>query len=171
MDLFIAMRTFVEVVQAGSMNAAAQKLNVTSALVGQRIGALEDHLQVRLLNRTTRRHSLTDFGESYLAQCRDILELVAQSEGKASDQQAQPQGRLRIAAPLSFGSEALMPALKSFTDRCRAESSGSRRIRKTCSASVIKRALVAFETKKVENRTAKAPISRITSPDRPNTGP
>ncbi|MCR8550857.1 LysR family transcriptional regulator [Salipiger sp. P9] len=116
MDLFIAMRTFVEVVQAGSMNAAAQKLNVTSALVGQRIAALENHLQVRLLNRTTRRHRLTDFGESYLEQCRDILELVAQSEGKASDQQAQPQGRLRIAAPLSFGSEALMPALKRFTD-------------------------------------------------------
>ncbi|MDO6587509.1 LysR family transcriptional regulator [Salipiger sp. 1_MG-2023] len=116
MDLLIAMRTFVAVVQAGTMNAAAQKLNVTSALVGQRIAALENHLQVRLLNRTTRQHSLTDFGESYLEQCRDILDLVAQSEGKASDQQAQPQGRLRIAAPLSFGSEALIPALKSFTD-------------------------------------------------------
>lgn len=116
MDLFTAMRTFVEVVHAGSMNAAAQKLNVTSALVGQRIAALEDHLQVRLLNRTTRQHSLTDFGESYLEQCRDILELVALSEGTASDQQVKPQGRLHIAAPVSFGCEALMPALKNFTD-------------------------------------------------------
>ncbi|TYC49158.1 LysR family transcriptional regulator [Rhodobacterales bacterium] len=117
MDLFVAMRTFVETVQAGSMNAAARRLNVTSALVGQRIAALEDHLQVRLLNRTTRQHSLTDFGASYLEQCRDILELVTLSEGKASDQQLRPQGRLRIAAPTSFGTEALMPALGSFAEQ------------------------------------------------------
>lgn len=116
MDLFTAMRTFVEVVQAGSMNAAAQRLNVTSALVGQRIAGLEHHLQVRLLNRTTRKHSLTSFGESYLEQCRDILELVALSEGTASDQLHEPQGRLRIAAPVSFGTAALVPALKTFSE-------------------------------------------------------
>ncbi len=115
MDLFTAMHTFVEVVQAGSMNAAARKLNVTSTLVGQRIAALEGHLQVKLLNRTTRQHSLTAFGESYLEQCRDILELVSLSEGKASDQQRTPQGRLRIAAPVSFGTSALVPALKAFS--------------------------------------------------------
>jgi len=116
MDVLIGMRTFVEVVQAGSMNAAAQKLNVTGALVGQRIVALEDHLGVRLLNRSTRRQSLTDFGTTYFEQCRDILELVAVSEGKASDEQLQPQGRLRIAAPVSFGNEALMPVLGEFTE-------------------------------------------------------
>lgn len=116
MDLFTAMRTFVEVVQAGSMNAAAQRLNVTSALVGQRIAGLEHHLQVRLLNRTTRKHSLTSFGESYLEQCRDILEQVALSEGTASDQLHEPQGRLRIAAPVSFGTAALVPALKTFSE-------------------------------------------------------
>ncbi len=116
MDLFTAMRTFVEVAQAGSMNAAGLRLNVSGALVGQRIAGLEDHLQARLLNRTTRQQKLTDFGESYLEQCRDILELVDFSEGKASDQQRQPQGRLRVAAPVSFGSATLMPALKSFTE-------------------------------------------------------
>lgn len=116
MDLFTGMRTFVEVVQAGSMNAAAQRLNVTSTLVGQRIAALEGHLQVRLLNRTTRQQSLTDFGESYLEQCRDILEMVSLSEGKASDQQNTPLGRLRVAAPVSFGTAALIPALKTFCD-------------------------------------------------------
>lgn len=116
MDLFTAMCSFVEVVQAGSMNAAARKLNVSSALVGQRVAALEDHLQARLLNRTTRQQSLTPFGESYLEQCKDILELVSRSEGKASDQRAHLHGRLRIAAPVSFGTSALMPALKRFTD-------------------------------------------------------
>jgi DNA-binding transcriptional LysR family regulator len=117
MDLITAMRTFVEVVHAGSMNAAAQKLNVTSTLVGQRIAALESHLQIKLLNRTTRQQSLTDFGESYLEQCQDILEMVSRSEGKASDQQRTPRGRLRVAAPVSFGTAALVPALKTFTDQ------------------------------------------------------
>ena len=117
MDLFTAMRTFAEeVARAGSMNAAALRLNVSGALVGQRIAGLEDHLQAKLLHRTTRQQKLTEFGETYLEQCRDILELVDLSEGKASDQQLQPQGRLRIAAPLSFGTEALMPALKEFTE-------------------------------------------------------
>ncbi|WP_111429381.1 LysR family transcriptional regulator [Rhodobacteraceae bacterium DSL-40] len=116
MNLFLAMRTFVEVVQSGSMSAAARRLNVTSALVGQRISALEDHLQSRLLNRTTRQHTLTEFGAAYLDQCRDILELVARSEGAASDQKLRPQGLLRIAAPVSFGAEALMPALRSFSE-------------------------------------------------------
>lgn len=116
MDLITAMRTFVEVVHAGSMNAAAHRLNVTSPLVGQRIAALESHLQVKLLNRTTRQQSLTDFGESYLEQCQDILEMVSRSEGKASDQQRNPHGRLRVAAPVSFGTAALVPALKTFSD-------------------------------------------------------
>ena len=116
MDLFTAMRTFVEVAQAGSMNGAGLRLNVSGALVGQRIAGLEDHLQAKLLNRTTRQQRLTVFGESYLEQCRDILELVDFSEGKASDQQRQPQGRLRIAAPVSFGTAALMPALKGFAE-------------------------------------------------------
>ncbi|WP_339693307.1 LysR family transcriptional regulator [Celeribacter baekdonensis] len=116
MDLIIAMRTFAEVAHAGSMNAAALKLKVSGALVGQRIAGLEDHLQAKLLNRTTRQQKLTEFGESYLEQCRDILELVDFSEGKASDQQRLAQGRLRIAAPVSFGTSALMPALKSFRE-------------------------------------------------------
>ncbi|MEP5761431.1 MAG: LysR family transcriptional regulator [Litoreibacter sp.] len=115
MDTFTAMRTFIEVVHGGSMNAAAQRLNVTSTLVGQRIAALEDHLQIRLLNRTTRQQSLTDFGESYLEQCRDILEMVSLSEGRANDQQKNPLGRLRVAAPVSFGTAALVPALKQFS--------------------------------------------------------
>jgi DNA-binding transcriptional LysR family regulator len=114
MDLFVAMQTFVEVVRAGSMNAAAKRLNVTGALVGQRVAALEDRLQTRLLLRSTRHQSLTDFGGSYFQQCLDILELVSLSEGQAAMQQGRPQGMLRVTAPMSFGSEALMPALLGF---------------------------------------------------------
>jgi len=114
MDLFVAMRTFVEVARAGSMTAAALKLNVSSALIGQRIAGLESHLQARLMHRTTRQQSLTDFGQVYLEHCQDILELVSISEGKALDQAQHLHGRLRITAPVSFGTAALIPALKTF---------------------------------------------------------
>ncbi len=114
MDLFRAMRTFVTTVQAGSMNAAAQQLGISPALVGQHVAALENRLGTRLLNRTTRRQSLTGFGESYFEQCQDILHRVALSDDDADAQQATPRGRLRITAPSSFGAEVLMPALSTY---------------------------------------------------------
>lgn len=116
MDLLVAMQSFVAVVQEGSMNAAARKLGVSGALVGQRVAALETRLDTRLLSRTTRHQSLTDFGATYFQQSLDILEMVAMSEGQAAAQQTTPQGKLRITAPVSFGSEALMPALPKFTE-------------------------------------------------------
>lgn len=111
MDLFRAMQVFVTVAQAGSMNGAAPRLGMSSAMVGQHVAALERRLGTRLLNRTTRRQSLTDFGLGYLEQCRDILERVASADDQAESLQREPRGRLRITAPLSFGAEALMPAL------------------------------------------------------------
>ncbi len=114
MDLFRAMRTFVTTVQAGSMNAAACQLGISPALVGQHVAGLENRLGTRLLNRTTRRQSLTGFGEGYYEQCLDILHRVALSDDEADAQQAAPRGRLRITAPVSFGAEVLMPALKSY---------------------------------------------------------
>ncbi|KVN41348.1 LysR family transcriptional regulator [Burkholderia pyrrocinia] len=114
MDLFRAMRAFVITVQSGSMSAAATELGQSPALVGQHIAALEERLGTRLLNRTTRRQSLTEFGASYFEQCRDILDRVALSEELAEFQRTQIQGRLRITAPSTFGAEALMPALCGF---------------------------------------------------------
>jgi DNA-binding transcriptional LysR family regulator len=114
LDLFVAMRTFVAIVRTGSMNAAGHELGVSGALVGQRLSALEDRLQARLLNRSTRQQSLTEFGGTYLQHCIDILDQVALSEGLAGDPDGRPRGRLRITAPTSFGAEALMPALGAF---------------------------------------------------------
>lgn len=116
MDVFVAMQSFVAVVQEGSMNAAGRRLGVSGALVGQRISALETRLDTRLLNRSTRHQSLTEFGSRYFQQSLDILEMVALSEGHAAAQQTTPQGRLRVTAPVSFGSEALMPALQKFVE-------------------------------------------------------
>jgi DNA-binding transcriptional LysR family regulator len=68
------MQVFVTTVQEGSMSAASGKLGMSPAMVGQHVAALEERFGTRLLNRTTRRQSLTDFGASYVEQCRDILE-------------------------------------------------------------------------------------------------
>lgn len=111
MDLFRAMRAFVSVAEAGSMSAAAPRLGLTPAMVGQHVAALEERLGTRLITRTTRRQSLTDFGTSYLEQCRDILERVALSEQQAETLRQEPRGLLRVTAPVTFGSEVLMPAL------------------------------------------------------------
>jgi DNA-binding transcriptional LysR family regulator len=111
MDLFRSMQAFVATVQSGSMSAAANALGLSSAMVGQHIAALEKRLDTRLLNRTTRSQSLTDFGAGYFEQCRDILERVAATEEDAQALQAKPRGLLRITAPLTFGTELLAPAL------------------------------------------------------------
>lgn len=114
MDIVRCMQAFVATVQAGSMSAASAELGQSSAMVGQQIAALEERLGTRLLNRTTRRQSLTDFGASYVEQCRDILDRIALAEEAAELQQTRLQGRLRITAPTTFGVEALMPSLGSF---------------------------------------------------------
>lgn len=111
MDLFRSMQAFVAVVNAGSMTAAAEQLGVTPAMVGQHVASLETRLGTRLLVRTTRRQSLTDFGASYLAQCRDILDRVALAEQQAETLQQEPRGTLHITAHVTFGAEVLMASL------------------------------------------------------------
>lgn len=111
MDMFRSMQAFVAVAQAGSMSAAAPRLGLSPAMVGQHVAALEERLGTRLLNRTTRRQSLTDFGHSYFEQCRDILERVALAEEQAETLQQTPRGLLRVTAPVTYGSEVLMAAL------------------------------------------------------------
>lgn len=108
------MQAFVATVQAGSMSAAANVLGQSPAMVGQHVAALEERLGTRLLNRTTRRQSLTDFGSSYFEQCQDILNRITVSEQAAEMQRTAVQGRLRITAPTTFGAEALMPALAGY---------------------------------------------------------
>jgi DNA-binding transcriptional LysR family regulator len=114
MDLFQSMKAFVTTVDTGSMSAAAIKLNLTPAMISQHIAALESRLGTRILNRTTRRQNLTDFGASYLEQCKDIIERVALADIEAETQSIEARGTLRITAPISFGASLLMPALKRY---------------------------------------------------------
>ncbi|WP_425642311.1 LysR substrate-binding domain-containing protein [Marinomonas gallaica] len=114
MDLFKAMQCFTVTVETGSMTRAADKLNVTSAMVGQYISGLESKLGTKLLNRTTRSQHLTDFGRSYFEQCKDILERVAAAELEAEIQQNDARGLLRVTAPQTFGATKLMKALSAY---------------------------------------------------------
>ncbi|MBY3387309.1 LysR family transcriptional regulator [Rhizobium laguerreae] len=116
MSLFRSMQVFVTTVQEGSMSAASGKLGMSPAMVGQHVAALEERLGTRLLNRTTRRQSLTDFGASYVEHCRDILERVAIADQDAEALQAEPRGKLKMTAPTTFGAEVLMPRLQRYRE-------------------------------------------------------
>ncbi|MCK1790752.1 LysR family transcriptional regulator [Pseudomonas violetae] len=117
MDLFQAMTVYVRVVETGSMTAAAQQCAMSTTMVGNHLRALEQRLGVRLLNRTTRRQRLTEFGTAYYQRCLEVLGLVADSERLAEQSQDTPSGTLRITAPLTFGTEKLAPALSEFALR------------------------------------------------------
>lgn len=114
MDLLRAITVFVRVVDTGSLTAAAAECDISSTMVGHHLQALETRLGTSLLHRTTRRQSLTEFGKVYYKQCLDILGLVADADSLALEVHAVPRGRLRITAPLTFGTERLMPALGDF---------------------------------------------------------
>ncbi|RMN28063.1 LysR family transcriptional regulator [Pseudomonas cannabina] len=117
MDLFQAMRVYVKVVEAGSLTGAAQACSISTTMVGNHLRALEQRLGVSLLQRTTRRQRLTEFGTAYYQRCLEVLGLVAESEQLAEQAQGDPTGTLRMTAPLTFGSELLAPALVEFSRR------------------------------------------------------
>lgn len=114
MDVLKAMGRFVRAVDTGSLTAAAVECDLSPTMVGNHLQALEDRLGTRLLNRTTRRQSLTEFGKVYYDCCVEILGLVGDAEARALEAQTVPKGRLRVTAPVTFGIELLMPALAEY---------------------------------------------------------
>jgi LysR family transcriptional activator of dmlA len=105
---------FVSLVKAGSLTAAARELDVTPPAVSKRLALLEDRLGVRLLNRTTRRISLTHDGEVYLESARRIIEEIDDLERVVSSSRASPKGLLRVNAPMGFGRSYIAPAISEF---------------------------------------------------------
>jgi len=103
------MEAFVAVVQAGSFVQAAQRLDTSKAVVSRLIMELETALGTRLMQRTTRRLSLTDAGSDYFGRCRQILDDLADANAAASQGSVQVSGRLKINAPLTFGNLHLAP--------------------------------------------------------------
>lgn len=114
MDGISDLSFFSLLVRQGSLAAAAQELGITPPAVSKRLAAIEARLRVRLLNRTTRRMSLTPEGETYLAEGeRLVLELEA-LERKISGGSVVPQGLLRVSATLGFGRRHVTPQLSRF---------------------------------------------------------
>jgi DNA-binding transcriptional LysR family regulator len=114
MDRFSSMTVFVKAVELGSLSAAAKALSMSPQLVGKHIQMLEQHLNVRLLNRTTRRQSLTEFGRAFYERARNILAEVEAAEDLAAQTRVAPRGRLRVNAPVTFGVHALAPRLPEY---------------------------------------------------------
>ncbi|HBQ6666675.1 LysR family transcriptional regulator [Klebsiella sp. BA397-4A_EMB] len=117
MDRIQAMQMFMRVAEAGSFVRAAETLSLPASTVTSTIKNLEKYLKVRLLNRTTRRVSLTAEGMQYLAQCREILALIEHSESTLSESVARPQGRLRVDMPAGIAHFIVMPHLPDFYRR------------------------------------------------------
>ncbi|WP_375753828.1 LysR family transcriptional regulator [Vibrio sp. HN007] len=114
MDKFELMRTFIMVSKEGAFSKAADKLNMSPQLVSKYVSALEDRLQVRLLNRTTRKISLTEAGKRYLNRCEQILLDIEEMEGSLVDWHQKVSGEITINAPMSFGYRHLPKLLMDF---------------------------------------------------------
>lgn len=117
MDRLKSMEAFVAAADMGSFSGAAAPLGMSSQMVAKYIHALEDRLGIRLINRTTRRQSLTEFGERYLERCRLILAEAEAADAMAGETLSEPQGRIRVSAPINFGSSSLMNFLTGYLTR------------------------------------------------------
>ena len=109
MDRFREMAHFVAVVEAGSFVAAAQGLRLSKAAVSRNVIELESRLGARLLQRTTRRLSLTEAGRAYYGRCKQILAEVEEADSAVGVVTGHPIGLMRINAPFSFGIAHLAP--------------------------------------------------------------
>lgn len=114
MDKLKVFETFVSVATRGSLSAAARAEGVTPAVVSRRLDALEEHLGVKLLVRTTRRLALTHEGTAFLDDCQRILAEVAGAEASVSAGGVQASGHLRVTAPAGFGRRHVAPLVPPF---------------------------------------------------------
>lgn len=111
------IRAFVQVYEAGGFSAAARQHGRSKALLSKYVTDLEDYLGVRLMNRTTRKLSLTEAGESYYREVGQLLQQLDELDAAISDQTTEPRGLLRVSAPRNFGETALAPAIFEFIAR------------------------------------------------------
>ncbi len=114
MDTLTRMRTLVEVVEVGGFSAAARKLGRSKALISKYVKELEDELGARLMNRTTRRLSLTELGQAYYRDAVEILQRVDDLQDRVRDRHGEPNGLLRITAPRTAGDTTVGQAIIDF---------------------------------------------------------
>jgi len=103
MDRLFGMEVFVRVVELGGFTPAAAESAISTTMVSNHIKALEQRLGAKLLNRTTRRQSLSEIGARYYAQCLDVLARIEAAESEAREMRSRPRGRLKVSAPVTLG--------------------------------------------------------------------
>jgi len=116
-DQLAAMAVFARVVEAGGFSAAARELGLSKSAVSKSVARLEDRLGLRLLNRTTRKLSLTEAGAAYHAGCRRMLAEAEAAEREVVRLAGAPRGTLKLDLPMSFGVSRIAPLLPAFLQR------------------------------------------------------
>ena len=111
------LRSFITVVDAGSLVKAAEQLSTSTASISRHLSALEASLGSQLLNRTTRRLALTDAGRQFYEDVQSIFQLIDEAEERVRSGRDKISGVLRVAAPLSFGVQQVAPILPMFMKR------------------------------------------------------
>lgn len=117
MDKLRSMQIFVEIAERGSLTATAEAVGKSLPSVVRILASLEEVLQVRLLNRTTRRIALTEEGRVYLERCRRVLADIEETEHALNQRQSEPSGTIAVTAPVRFGEMHVAPAVASFLER------------------------------------------------------
>jgi len=115
MDRFENMKSFISVVEIGSISGAADRLGVAKSAVSRRLKELEEHLGVELFHRTTRRMNLTDTGRAFYQQAKRIMEDMFEAEHATSQAHGTLKGSLKIALPATFGLMHMGPAINEFS--------------------------------------------------------
>ncbi|WP_298444897.1 LysR family transcriptional regulator [uncultured Ferrimonas sp.] len=105
---------FIAVVETESFTAAAKRLGISTAQVSRQVSALEQRLAAKLFYRTTRRVTVTETGQLYYQHCKPLLEGLEEAERVISNLQATPRGKLKVTAPVTYGEQAIAPALNRF---------------------------------------------------------
>ncbi|MDO6618800.1 MULTISPECIES: LysR family transcriptional regulator [unclassified Shewanella] len=109
-----SMVVFAQVVEQGSLSGAAKHIGLSRAVVSYHIKKLEAHLEVRLLNRSTRSISLTEEGEAYYQSCKVIADQANTANKQIENMKSEPMGLIRITCPVNAGLETIVPALNEF---------------------------------------------------------
>ena len=119
MDRLGAIHVFAQVVESGSFASAARRLGVSTSAASRQIAELEGHLQTRLLNRTTRKVSLTESGRAFYERSVQLLSDLAEAEQEASRAAVEPRGTVRLTTSVNFGVRHVAPAIADFLARHR----------------------------------------------------
>jgi DNA-binding transcriptional LysR family regulator len=117
MDRFETMRVFAQVVESGAFARAAERLGLSTSAVSRHVADLEAHLAARLLQRTTRRLSLTESGRLFYERCVQLLADVEEAEQEVARTVAAPRGTIRLTTSINFGMRHITPAIAAFVTR------------------------------------------------------